>query len=415
MQYSNLYHQNEITAILDKDETVSDTKAIACSLRVRSKKDGPESSFPPEVMYSVVKKPKKSKSRYLNQIFIKGSFRELKLSLHFSDHLQQSSNIILSVQDAEEEDPELLLEQQQEDEISLEGLFPDPNDFVPPSPTFTFPPLPPTPPDNEPETETVTESTGRTEIEVSQYKPDLIQFTQKKQHKSEKVFQETKKHQSQNEYKAKSKQKGEKKKSRTQQSTSQNQLPVPTVQIMQQGSSEREIMDSIALTKNKLERKEEKHSSRSSSRKSKRKRERKENMRPSTAEPETIRREKEFCEKCYEKKMRRRMEKERERELAMRSEEQIVYDPEEPFVDRQIEEAEVLRRYIETEKVYDDTISIKSYCACSLHAEEHVSPFHVTRDTGHVSPFKLSQQKLEQVRDAVLVVRNWKHSKEAEK
>ena len=332
------------------------------------------------------------------------------MNLYFSE-LQQSSNIILSVQDAQEEDPELL-QQQPEDEISLRDLFPDPNDFVPPSPTFTFPPLPPTPPDNEAETETLTESTGRTEIEVSQYKPDLIQFTQKK-HKSEKVFQDTKKH-SQNECKTKSKQKAEKKKSKL--STSQHQLPVPTVQIMQQGSSEREIMDSIALTKNKLERKEEKHSSRSSSRKSKRKRERKENMRPATAEPaETIRREKEFCEKCYEKKMRRRMEKqERERELVMRQEEeQIVYDPEEPFVDRHIEEAEVLRRYIEPEKVYDDTISMKSYCACSVHAEEHVSPYHVTRDS--VSPLRLSQQKLEQVRDAVLVVRNWKHSKEAEK
>ena len=66
-----------------------------------------------------------------------------------------------------------------------------------------------------------------------------------------------------------------------------------------------------------------------------------------------------------------------------------------------MQEAEVLRRYIDTEKVYDDTISIKSYCACSLHAED--------RET----PFKLSQQKLEQVRDAVLVVRNWKHSKES--
>ena len=78
-----------------------------------------------------------------------------------------------------------------------------------------------------------------------------------------------------------------------------------------------------------------------------------------------------------------------------------------------VEEAEVLRRYIEPEKVYDDTISIKSYCACSVHAEEHVSPYHVTRDS--VSPLRLSQHKLEQVRDAVLVVRNWKHSKDAEK
>ena len=293
---------------------------------------------------------------------------------------------------------------QQEDEISLNDLFPDPADFVPPSPTFTFPPLPPTPPDNE-ETETVTESTGKTEIEVTQYKPDLIQFNEKKQKHHAPVFQqEHVKKSSDNELRQKPKTKLEKKKPKVY----QHQLPVPTVQIMQQGSSEREIMDSIALAKTKLEKKEEKHPSRSSSRKNKRRKDRRDHSlpRPATAEPVSVthRVEKEFCEKCYEKKMRRRMEKERDRELMMRSEEQIVYDPEEPFVDRHIEEAEVLRRYIDTEKVYDDTISIKSYCACSLHMEDPGS---------RVSPFKLSQQKLEQVRDAVLVVRNWKHSKEA--
>ena len=54
------------------------------------------------------------------------------------------------------------MEDQEEEmeEISLTDLFPDPADFVPPSPTFTFPPLPPSPPDGE-DPETVTESTGR--------------------------------------------------------------------------------------------------------------------------------------------------------------------------------------------------------------------------------------------------------------
>ena len=115
--------------------------------------------------------------------------------------------IPVSSQEAQDDD----LFQLEEDEISIEDLFPDPNDFVPPSPTFTFPPLPPTPPGTE-ETETVTESTGKTEIEVSQHKQDnLIQFTEKKLHKSERT---------------KSKQKTEKKKSKI--STSQHQLSVPT-------------------------------------------------------------------------------------------------------------------------------------------------------------------------------------------
>ena len=61
LQYSNLYHQNEITAILEKEESVSESKGSF--LRVRNQKDVLDSSFPPEVMYSVVKKPKKSKSR----------------------------------------------------------------------------------------------------------------------------------------------------------------------------------------------------------------------------------------------------------------------------------------------------------------------------------------------------------------
>ena len=34
----------------------------------------------------------------------------------------------------------------------------------------------------------------------------------------------------------------------------------------------------------------------------------------------------------------RKLEKERDREMWMKSEERIVYDPEEPFVDRHIEE-----------------------------------------------------------------------------
>jgi len=53
---------------------------------------------------------------------------------------------------------------------------------------------PPPPPDNEiTETETVTESTGRTEIEVTLFKPDLIQFCEKKNSTDIKVFQDVRK------------------------------------------------------------------------------------------------------------------------------------------------------------------------------------------------------------------------------
>ena len=46
---------------MEKEEKVSETKGSL--LRVRDHKDVPDCSYPPEVMYSVVKKPKKSKSR----------------------------------------------------------------------------------------------------------------------------------------------------------------------------------------------------------------------------------------------------------------------------------------------------------------------------------------------------------------
>ena len=254
-------------------------------------------------------------------------------------------------------------------------------------------------------------SSGRTEIEVVQasrkIKLDKKVFQDRKQSVITAETAETAEGR-------KEKSRAEKKKPRLGEvETQQHQLPVPTVQIIQQGSSEREILDSIALTKTKLGKKEEKQA-RSAGRKGKRRKEKKEKTRAAapTSSGETGRTEraerrgkaekveKEFCEKCYEKKLRRKMERERERELLRAEEQQIVFDPEEPFVDRHIEEAEVMRRYIETEKVYDDTISIKSYCVCSLHAEDHQSPY------------KLSQQKMEQVRDAVLVVRNWKHSKQ---
>ena len=62
LQYSNLYHQNEINEKLDinlyqqKQQTGGDVSRC-------DGKDHQQLTFNPEVMYSVIKKPKKSKSR----------------------------------------------------------------------------------------------------------------------------------------------------------------------------------------------------------------------------------------------------------------------------------------------------------------------------------------------------------------
>ena len=53
-----------------------------------------------------------------------------------------------------------------DDDNDEDNLFPDPADFLPLSPDFSFPPLPPTPPELD-ETETITSSTIlKTAIEV---------------------------------------------------------------------------------------------------------------------------------------------------------------------------------------------------------------------------------------------------------
>lgn len=400
---------------------------------------------------------------------------------------------------------------EQEDDIDLQDLFPDPDEFCPSSPTFTFPPLPETPPEND-DTETITSSTGtllKTEIEVLQQKETSLK--QEKKHKAEIKQKEVKsnkehgkhkgdvtkrrhisneetkidhlnidstlnrqsgnkntreihssngrirerqhnnekireRHQSngkinerhhkserssqtidrneemrdghfgeklrerhysnenmrcrhQSNEKTKDKHYGGEKTSEKHNSNEKkklknlkHQLKVPEVQITQQISSEREIVDSICLAKNKLEKKDEKHT-KTLSRKGKKRKEKKDSAIKIQTADHQREVEKEFCGKCHEKKMKRKREREQ-----MRAEEQLAYEQEEEFIDREIEEKEVLRRYIVSEKLYDDTISIKSYGGCSLHAEERESPH------------KLSKVKLEKVRDAVLVVRNWKHS-----
>ena len=180
-----------------------------------------------------------------------------------------------------------------------------------------------------------------------------------------------------------------------------HQLKVPQAQIKQQISSEREIVDSIALTKDKLEKKDEKHV-KSMPRKSKKRKEKKESahkipvcQNDSELFVDDYREvEKEFCEKCYQKKRKRKKER-----AEKKSEEHFANDPDDTFINRHIEDKEVLRRYIDTDKLYETTISNKSSCCvCSIQTDENESPK------------KLSQVKLEQVRDAVLVVRNWKHT-----
>ena len=247
------------------------------------------------------------------------------------------------------------------------------------------------------ETETITSSTGtllKTEIEVLQVKEALVK--PEKKHKMEMKQKEIK-----------SVKEPEKKKDKHSSNEKKklkhinHQLKVPQVQITQQISSEREIVDSISLTKSKLERKDEKHL-KTMPRKSKKRKDKKE----SVCKVQDIKKyseqidqyERKFYGKCYQKKSRRKRER-----AQIKSDENLTNDTDDAFIDRQIEEKEVLRRYIVSEKLYEDTLSIKSVGGCSLHYEEKKSPH------------KLSKVKLEQVRDAVLVVRNWKHSNAEEK
>ena len=99
----------------------------------------------------------------------------------------------------------------------------------------------------------MTESTGRTEIEV-------VQLSRKMKLEPKKVFQDTKQSVITAETSEARKEKKKPKLSSEAPEVEKQQLPVPAVQIIQQASSEREILDSIALTKTKLGKKEEKQS-----------------------------------------------------------------------------------------------------------------------------------------------------------
>ena len=208
------------------------------------------------------------------------------------------------------------------------NLFPDPDDFLPSSsPTFSFPPLPPTPPELD-ETETITSSTMvKTAIEVlpskleERKKDKEIKSALKNKDYDMKKEKSIPKDQRKEERKCKNEIKSEKKdkyhviaerkvkqtnveKKRHKKETNQ-QLKVPQVQL--QVSSEREIVDSIVVIKNKQEKKEEKLA-----RKSKRRKEKKEVV---ITEQQQERQEKQAvnCSECQEERVRRRREREMRR------------------------------------------------------------------------------------------------------
>ena len=208
------------------------------------------------------------------------------------------------------------------------NLFPDPEDFLPSSsPTFSFPPLPPTPPELD-ETETITSSTMvKTAIEVlpskleERKKDKEIKSALKNKDYDMKKEKSIPKDQRKEERKCKNEIKSEKKdkyhviaerkvkqtnveKKRHKKETNQ-QLKVPQVQL--QVSSEREIVDSIVVIKNKQEKKEEKLA-----RKSKRRKEKKEVV---ITEQQQERQEKQAvnCSECQEERVRRRREREMRR------------------------------------------------------------------------------------------------------
>ena len=204
------------------------------------------------------------------------------------------------------------------DSIDVNSLFPDPEEFAPISPDFSFPPLPPTPPELD-ETETITSSTIlKTAIEVLPKQLEDKKKSSKKDKKENAELQPgtaatTKKNSKQEEIKKTKtdKPKSDKKTSilvdkRNKTSNKEGKrhkkedlshLKVPQVQL--QVSSEREIVDSIVVIKNKAERKEEKQALR----KSKRKKDKRDQV---LEDQEHLLN----CRECQEEKVRKRRERE---------------------------------------------------------------------------------------------------------
>ena len=212
------------------------------------------------------------------------------------------------------------------------NLFPDPSDFPPSSPTFSFPPLPPSP-DLE-ETETLTSSTIiKTAIEVLPTKLETkkkekepksaLKNKDQEQKKEKSILKEprkdkeeiTEKKKFKNDFEPKirseKKEKyqvlAEKKVKQTnlekkrQKKELHHQLKVPQVQL--QVSSEREIVDSIVVIKTKQEKKEEKLARKTKRRKEKKEAEQHQHQHQHQQEEEE-------CSGCQEEKIRRRRERE---------------------------------------------------------------------------------------------------------
>ena len=198
-------------------------------------------------------------------------------------------------------------------------FFPDPAEFQPQSPDFTFPPLPPTPPELD-ETETITSSTIlKTAIEVLpakleekkklNTKKEVAKLKKEVKQESEPI-QKVEKNESKNEKSGQVKYDKKEKPSilvdkkskhsnmekKRQKKETFHHLKVPQVQL--QVSSEREIVDSIVVIKNKAEKKEEKLA-----RKSKR---RKEKRDPDIEQQQHLMN----CNECQEDKIRKRRERE---------------------------------------------------------------------------------------------------------
>ena len=201
-----------------------------------------------------------------------------------------------------------------DDDNDEDNLFPDPAEFLPQSPDFSFPPLPPTPPELD-ETETITSSTIlKTAIEVLPSKLEEKKKEAEKKLIESKLKDEEDKQKFENKKIKSDKQKPEKKEKtsilvdrknkhqnnekKRNKKESFHHLKVPQVQL--QVSSEREIVDSIMVIRNKAEKKEEKIA-----RRSKRKKERRDQEFDQLHSQHLIN-----CSECQEEKVKKKRERE---------------------------------------------------------------------------------------------------------
>ena len=204
------------------------------------------------------------------------------------------------------------------------NLFPDPAEFVPQSPDFSFPPLPPTPPELD-ETETITSSTIlKTAIEVLPAKLNEKKKDSDKKETKKVAIRENKTQEKESKKKEENIEKGDTKKQKSEKSEKKERtsilvdkknkhsnmekkrhkketfhhLKVPQVQL--QVSSEREIVDSIVVIQNKEKKKEERLA-----RKSKRRKEKREQEYDHQHQQHLL-----DCNECQEDRVRKKRERE---------------------------------------------------------------------------------------------------------